>query len=223
MTVDKSPENIKNIFNMIAKKYDLINNLMSFSTHKFIKKSSLSMLELTSGAKVLDCCCGTGDISGMLVKKFPFSKVVGIDFSEKMLEIARKKIKNVEFIEGDCRNMKFDDKTFDAVTISFGLRNIKDYNRTIEEMHRVLKDGGQLLYIDFDKRKFSNKFFDIAVFLIANIFKSYKAAYKYLIKSKNEFFTPEELEKILNSKGFSLKHQKSYAGGVIYSALYVKS
>lgn len=223
MTVDKSPDNIQNIFNTIAKKYDFINDLMSFFTHKFIKKSSLSMLTLPCGGKILDCCCGTGDISGMLLKKFPLAKITGIDFSKNMLEIARKKIKGVEFVEGDCCNMDFSDKTFDAVTISFGLRNIENYKKAIGEISRVLKNGGQFLYIDFDKTKFPNKFFDIIVFFIENIFKPYKNAYKYLIKSKNEFFTPEELEKILNSKGFGLKYQKSYAGGIIYSALYEKA
>lgn len=222
MTVNKSPENIKNLFNIIAKKYDLINNLMSFFTHKFIKKSSLSMLTFPSGGKILDCCCGTGDISGMLKYKFPESRIIGLDFSEKMLEIAKKNIKDVEFVEGDCCNMDFSDKTFDAVTISFGLRNIENYKKAIGEISRVLKNGGQFLYIDFDKTKFPNKFFDIIVFFIANVFKSYKSAYKYLINSKNEFFTPQKLEKILNAEGFTLKHQKSYISGIIYSALYEK-
>lgn len=193
--MNKSPEKIKNMFNMLAKTYDRMNNIISFGTDKIIKFNCIKQLDIADEAKVLDLCTGTGDIAGMIKALHPKADVTGVDFSENMLEIAKRRVKNVYFINADCTNLPFEDNSFDVITISYGLRNIENRKQAIKEIHRVLKNGGQFMHLDFGEKNFAGKIFEKTVPFIAKIFNTNTFAYKYLVSSKQDFPAPDELIK----------------------------
>lgn len=215
MTLDKSPGNIQKMFNTIAEKYDFMNNVISLGTHQSVKFKSVKNLDIHPHDSVLDICCGTGDLSRSLKKIQPLACVTGIDFSEKMLEIAKSKSKDIKFIQGDAVSLPFEDNHFDFVTMGFGLRNISQPEKAVEEAYRVLRPGGRFLHLDFGEKSFTNKIFDIGVPLMTKIFYGGNVSYDYLVESKKVFPTPDELIKDFESKGFKLVKRKDYILGAI--------
>ena len=215
MTISKNPEKIRSMFNSIAAKYDFNNNLISLGMHKFVKYMSIKNLEITDNSKILDECTGTGDFAKFLLKLNPKTDVTGTDFSENMLKFAKKKVPRAKFIPADSTNLPFADQTFDIVTMGFGLRNIEDYDKAITETWRVLKNNGQFLHLDFGKKNFCSKIFDIIVPPLIKIFYGQNLPYKYLLNSKKDFPPPDELIKLFEKHNFSLKCRKDYLFGVI--------
>ncbi len=223
MTVSKNPEDIKKMFNKIASKYDLNNNIISLGLHKLIKRLAVSNLTLKNNMRILDECSGTGDIAYYLKKRNANTDIIGVDFSEKMVEIARKKHPKITFLQEDCTKLPFTSNSFDIITMSFGLRNISDHKQAIKESFRVLEDGGQLMHLDFGKKKFISQIFDFIVKKTIHLFYGNKLPYDYLVKSKNEFFTPENLIREFESEGFILKKRKDYLFGIISMQIFEKS
>ncbi len=208
--MNKNPQKIKEMFNQIAKVYDINNNLMSFGQHVRIKKQAVNFLNAHC-AKVLDLCTGTGDIAGFIDKS---CEVTGLDFSEKMLEIARKKFPWVNFLEGDCTNLPFADNSFDLVTISFGLRNIENYDKALDEICRVLKPNGLFMHLDFGKKNIlGDILFDIIVPHLVKIFYKDSLPYEYLVKSKKLFFDETALVELFERHNLSLKEKHSMLFG----------
>lgn len=221
--IDKSPQKIKEMFNRISSKYDLINNFISLGLHKIIKKCAVNdLLKDRNVNNILDCCTGTGDIALILKTKFPDSKITGIDVSPKMLELAKQKVKNVKFIEGSCTDLPFEDNSFDLVTIFFGLRNIGDYEKAISEIYRILKPGGEILYLDFGKSKYTVTIFNIIVNIVAKIFFQDIYPYRYLLKSKEEFMVEYDLVNEFRQKNIELIEQKKYVLNTILTLLLKK-
>ncbi len=156
---------VNDLFAKIAPRYDLINDLQSFGLHRYWKRRLLKLANAKSGDRALDVCCGTGDISFGLAKWG--AEVVGLDFSEPMLQVAEFKIENSKlkiadanprsalrvprFTHGDAQNLPFADESFEVVSVGYGLRNLPSWERGLEEMHRVAKPGGRLLVLDFGK------------------------------------------------------------------------
>lgn len=208
----KNSTKIQNLFDSIANKYDFLNNLISLGTHKFIKLRAVKKVPLENGAKVLDLCTGTGDIAILFSNLYKKQvRVVGVDFSENMLEIARKRAgshENIEFLKADALHLPFEDNSFDAVFISFGLRNLNDLNQGIAEMKRVIKPGAYISNLDTGKPKgliekaFGLYFFNI-VPCIGKIFGKNFSAYKYLPESTKDFPAQELLVESFKQAGFS--------------------
>ncbi|MBR2526315.1 ubiquinone/menaquinone biosynthesis methyltransferase [bacterium] len=216
--MNKSPEKIKEMFNQIAKNYDSNNNLISFGLHKYIKKKAIENFEFSG--KCLDLCTGTGDIAYLLKNK---CDVTGFDFSENMLKIAREKHPDINFIEGDCTNLPFEDNSFDSVAISFGLRNIEDYNKALDEIARVLKPDGIFFHLDFGKKNFlANFIFDYFIPILVKIFYGNDLPYKYLVQSKKLFFNEKELQNLFEKHKFEVLKNKSFLFGTI-SCQYCKN
>lgn len=206
---DKNPEKIREMFDLIADSYDFINNIISFGTHKRGKKLAVKNLEIPEGLKILDLCTGTGDLAYFLSKR---GRVTGLDFSSKMLAVARKKVPDAEFIEGDCTNLPFNNASFDVVTIGFGLRNIENSDRAIEEICRVLKPDGIFMHLDFSNANpFGDFVFEKFVPLLVKIFYGNTVPYKYLVQSKQEYFNPQKLKEKFESHGLKYVTQKFYA------------
>ena len=146
---------VGDLFASIASSYDLINDLQSFGLHRWWKRRLVSLAAPQPGDPVLDLCCGTGDVA------FRFARagaaVVGADFSASMLSVAESRRAregahaSVQFVRADALCLPFPDASFEVVTISYGLRNLSDFNRGLREMWRVLKPGGRLLVLDFGK------------------------------------------------------------------------
>lgn len=218
----KNPEFIKNLFNKISPDYDKLNDIMSFGLHRKIKKDVINILfKLNSSPlNILDLCTGTGDIARLLKEKFPNVRVTGVDFSDKMLEIARDKHSSIEFLQADCTQLPFEDNSFDICTISFGLRNIENMEQAISEIYRVLKPGGIFVNIDLGKpNKFFNLFFKpymyIWVALLGKIFHGDETPYKYLAASNENFPHPKKLVEMFEKVGFKDIKIKNYVFGQI--------
>lgn len=151
MTKEKS-EQIKKMFDEIAKKYDLANNILSFGRHHSWKKYFIKLLEPKHGNAILDVATGTGDVAFAFAKTLEGQCTIkGVDFSESMIEIAKSRntLGCVQFEFGDATKLQFVDETFDFVTITFGIRNIPEIRAAIAEMTRVLKTGGKLGIMEF--------------------------------------------------------------------------
>lgn len=215
-------EKIKNIFTDIASKYDFVNNIISLGTHQFVKLSAIKLLKIQSGQKVLDLCCGTGDITKIINKTCKDVDIIGLDFSESMLEIAKQKNPNTEFVVGDCTNLDFNNAMFDFVIISFGLRNVCDRQKCIEEIYRILKNGGKCLHLDFAEHNFFSKIFDMIVILVQRVFKLNENHYKHLINSKALYPNPKEIVIEFSEKGFTNAAKKDYIFNVISAQVFVK-
>ncbi|KAK6139215.1 hypothetical protein DH2020_027051 [Rehmannia glutinosa] len=207
------------LFNRIAPVYDKLNDLFSLGLHRLWKRWTISWSEAKEGDKVLDACCGSGDLSFRLSEKVgSHGKVIALDFSKELLEIAASRqreherskpcYKNIEWIEGDAVALPFSDSTFDAATIGYGLRNIVDRKEALEEMHRVLKPGAKLSVLDFNKStnwlniKIQEWMIDYIVVPVASWY-GLASEYRYLKNSIKEYLTGPELEKLALEAGFS--------------------
>jgi demethylmenaquinone methyltransferase/2-methoxy-6-polyprenyl-1,4-benzoquinol methylase len=153
---------VNSLFAAIAKRYDLINDLQSLGLHRLWKRRLLQLAQPQPGARALDLCCGTGDVAFALARRG--LEVTGLDFSEPMLAVARQRAKasgpqskvtsqpfTVTFLKGDAQQIPFPDQSFDLVTISYGLRNLADWQLGLREMRRVARPGARLLVLDFGK------------------------------------------------------------------------
>ena len=223
MFADKTPEKIQKMFDDISSYYDKVNNLISFGMHYFIKYSVLKSLNIVSIDKILDVCCGTGDNTKIISKISSGSEVYGLDFSEKMLDLAKIKNPTKQFVRGDCTNIPFDNFVFDFVIASFGLRNIENRPRAISEIHRVLKKNGKFVHLDFEKTNlFISKLYMIFVGLVIKMLDKDRDAYKYLIESKNDYPASDALIEEFKNVGFSLVSRKYFLFGNICAIVVQK-
>jgi demethylmenaquinone methyltransferase/2-methoxy-6-polyprenyl-1,4-benzoquinol methylase len=152
-------DRVKDLFTLIATRYDLINDLQSFGLHRYWKRRLLNLAGGKAGERALDVCCGTGDVAFALARQG--LAVTGLDFSEPMLTVARQRLEtqsggsgrmgSIQFLRGDAQQIPFPDASFDLVTISYGLRNLDDMERGLREMFRVARPGGRVLVLDFGK------------------------------------------------------------------------
>jgi len=221
---------IKFMFNEISKFYDIMNFIMTLGVDKLWRKKIVKKLDNIKNGKILDIATGTGELA-IEIKKKCSNKIYGIDISEKMIEIANKKIRklgfnNIKLYVGDSQKMPFQNNFFDAVTISFGVRNFENLNKCLLEIKRVLKKNGKLniLETSVPKSKFLKFIYKIYFKLIISISfliskKTY--AYKYLYNSASFFPFGEAFKKILINNGFKVISNEKQLFGVamIYSAL----
>jgi demethylmenaquinone methyltransferase/2-methoxy-6-polyprenyl-1,4-benzoquinol methylase len=216
MQVDKAskdPAKIRTMFSSIAPRYDLLNRLLSLGFDSYWRRFAVNQLPEIENAKFLDVATGTCDVALEIVKRYPNAKVVGVDFSEGMLVLGKEKVKKaglqekIEIRFADVTALPFDDNTFDASIIAFGIRNVQDYRKGIEELGRVLKSGGKVVILEFTS--IQNRFFRIPyrfyitkiLPLIGEIISGKKGAYKYLPSSMLEFPGPEEFKKVIEETG----------------------
>lgn len=222
MTLDKTPETIHTMFNMIAGKYDFVNNVMSLGLQNYVKRRAISLLEIKPHDNIIDLCCGTGDLSGIIKSEHSNACVTGIDFSEQMLAIAKAKNPKIRFMQGDVTNLPYEDNFFDIAVMGFGLRNILNAEKAVEEVFRILKPNGVFLHLDFGQKNIASKMYDFFTPILVKLFSENIQAYSYLIKSKKEFPLPEDLVKDFESKGFKLIKCKDFLCGVISAQVLVK-
>lgn len=215
MVCDKNPEKIKYMFNEISEYYDKVNNYISLGTHYILKILAIKHLDIKPRTLVLDLCCGTGDFTKIITMFYPRARVIGLDFSEQMLKIAKKNNPNKVFMIGDCTELPFNEKEFNYVTMGFGLRNIENRFKAVTEAYRVLEEGGKFLHLDFGNHNKASKIFDVIVPLAAKFLKVNEKHYRYLLSSKKEFPTPEKLIEEFEEAGFKLLIRKDYLFGTI--------
>lgn len=222
MNCDKNPEKIKTMFNEISVYYDKVNNIISFGTHYLIKYFCVKELDIKPRTMVLDLCCGTGDFTKLINKVYPRAKVIGLDFSQNMLKLAKEKNPKGVFLQADCTAIPFSEKEFQYVTAGFGLRNIENRTQTIAEIYRILETDGKFLHLDFGNHNKLSKIFDIFVILLCKIFKNNAKNYEYLLQSKADFPTPEKLIQEFEQQGFKFLKRKDFLFGTISAQIMQK-
>lgn len=208
-------ERVRNHFNTVAQKYDFMNTLLSLGIHLIWKKMAVRVMKLGAGDRVLDVCGGTGDLSVLAAKYVgPKGLVALYDINWKMMEIGRPKIARSPFahriniIQGDAERLSFCDKSFDAVMVGFGIRNLTHMTKGFEEMYRVLKPGGKMMCLEFSQpiTPWFRSLYDFYSFYImptlGKILAGSRRAYTYLPESIRLFPGPEELRSILENIGF---------------------
>ena len=202
---------VQNVFNDVYDKYDLMNDFMSLGIHRLWKKDLIMMMSPYTNKKLIDVGCGTGDIGKLFLNTVKFKgSVYNVDPNKKMLDQGKKRFKNVDNISwhiGNAENLKFKSNFFDYYTISFGLRNTKDINKSLKEAHRVLKPGGRFLCLEFSKISNSNlnflyKNYSKIIPKVGKFIVGKSEPYEYLIKSIVKFINQNQLVELMNEQGF---------------------
>jgi len=217
---------VNRMFDRIAGRYDAMNSVMSAGLHHRWRERAADRAELGPGDSALDVCCGTGDLALELGRRVaPGGTAVGCDFSEPMLELARRKAEEagaagVTFEWADALALPYPDAGFDAVTVGFGVRNLADLDRGLAEMGRVLKPGGRLVILEITQPRrpplssFYSLWFDRLVPLLGTLAGD-RDAYSYLPDSVRSFPSPEGLAERIAAAGFDRIHVTVLAGGII--------
>ena len=225
-------EQVAEMFDNISGKYDFLNHFLSFGIDHYWRRKTISILKGQSPQLILDVATGTGDLAFSAFKRLQPKKIIGLDISKGMLEVGRVKIKrknlegSLEFIHGDSENLPFEDNYFDAVMVSFGVRNFEDLNAGLKEIYRVLKPTGQLLVLEFSKpKKFPVKqsYYLYSNFILpffGKLISKDKSAYTYLPESVAAFPEGDAFLNELNQVNFKNTYYKLLSGGIasIYSA-----
>jgi demethylmenaquinone methyltransferase/2-methoxy-6-polyprenyl-1,4-benzoquinol methylase len=211
-----SPDGVRTMFDRIAPVYDLMNRLMTAGLDQRWRRLTAAAV-VRPGDRVLDACCGTGDLA--LAAEAAGGRVTGLDFSERMLERARRKSSSVEWVRGDLLDLHFEDGSFDSATVGFGVRNVADLERGLTELARVLRAGGGLAILEITQprgvlRPFYRLWFDGIVPLLGKLLPG-GSAYTYLPASVRRFPGPDELARLMESTGFAEVRYRLLAGGIV--------
>jgi len=218
-------EEVEEMFDNISGKYDFLNHFLSLGIDKLWRKKAIKILKEFQPKVIMDMATGTGDFAFEALKLNP-ERVVGVDISNGMLEVGRKKMRKkgveqiVEMVQGDSENLTFEDATFDAFTVGFGVRNFQNLDAGLTEMLRVLKPGGIGLILEFSKpKKFPVKqYFKFhSKYIIPTIGKAIskdKAAYKYLPESVAAFPEGQAFMNIMSDVGYNNVKSKIVGGGI---------
>jgi demethylmenaquinone methyltransferase/2-methoxy-6-polyprenyl-1,4-benzoquinol methylase len=207
---------VRSMFDRIARVYDPMNRILTAGLDGRWRRRTAEAV-VRAGDRVLDACCGTGDLA--LADERAGGAVTGLDFSEPMLERARRKSTSIEWIQGDALALPFPDSSFDVVTVGFGVRNVSDLEGGLAELRRVLRPGGRVGVLDITTprgvlRPFYSVWFDRVVPLLGNVLPG-GTAYTYLPASVRRFPSAEELAGLIRAAGFDQVGYRLFAGGIV--------
>lgn len=221
-----SKSHVHGVFERIAPKYDLMNDLISFRRHKAWRKFTMKKMNVAPGQTALDLCCGTCDWTIALADASVTGKIVGLDFSQNMLDVGAAKVeklglnKQITLVQGNAMSLPFEDNTFDFVTIGFGLRNVPDYLQVLNEMRRVVRPGGKVVCLEVSKptwqpfKAMYNLYFERLLPLMGKFIAKSFQEYKWLPESLKMFPGRQQLAELFEEAG--LQQVKAYplTGGV---------
>lgn len=219
--LDKSHGSVRAMFSGIAGRYDFLNHLLSANQDKRWRRRAIRLLAPQKGNRVLDLCCGTGDLSIECARQQPQCRVVGADFALPMLQIAlQKSPAKIPFLAGDALHLPFADATFEAAIVAFGARNFEDTERGLREMQRVTKSSGKVLILEFMRptspllRRGFGVFFKHILPLIGKIVSRHQQAYNYLPASVDGFYSRREFEILMRKVGLRDVRSWNLSGGI---------
>ena len=217
--LNKEPHEVAAMFDAVAKKYDVTNDVLSLGQTRSWRKAVVAAVDPKPGEAILDLAAGTGTSTQ------PFydagAKPIACDFSAGMIEVGKQRLPHLEFVQGDAMNLPFEDNTFDAVTISFGLRNVQVPAKALSEMARVTKPGGRLVVCEFSHptwKPFRTMYIEYlmkALPAVANKMSSNPDAYAYLAESIRAWPTQPELSEIILNSGWKTCEYRDLTGGIV--------
>ncbi|HXF05449.1 MAG TPA: bifunctional demethylmenaquinone methyltransferase/2-methoxy-6-polyprenyl-1,4-benzoquinol methylase UbiE [Blastocatellia bacterium] len=221
----KPSEQVKQMFASIARRYDLLNHLLSLTIDRRWRRMTRKKIRAAltvPGARVLDLCSGTADLALELAAEAP---VIGLDFCHPMLLIGQRKIArrraSVDLVEGDALRLPFGDNLFTAVTIAFGLRNLESAEDGLREMFRVLRPGGLVAVLEFSRLRLPvvgqlyGFYFKHVVPRVGTMISGVSGPYQYLYTSVQSFFDPASLADLMRQVGFHNVRYQPFSGGIV--------
>jgi len=215
---------VKDVFNKVSVKYDIMNDLMSLGIHRFWKRNLIQMMNPSERKKLIDVACGTGDIARLYIEATKNqASITCVDSNFNMIKECKKNLKqykNINWKICNAEKLSIDDNSFDFYTISFGLRNTKDINKTLKEAYRVLKKGGRFFCLEFSKIENSNldfiyKNYSKLIPKIGEIVVGDKKPYEYLVKSIENFISQEQLIEKMKKNNFKNCKYRNLSGGIV--------
>lgn len=215
----KDPAAVSGMFDQVAKGYDRTNALLSGGNSALWRIATVKALAITPGERVLDVAAGTGTSSKALQRAG--ANVVALDFSPGMVAEGRLRHPDIEFVEGDAEDLPFPSQSFDAVTISFGLRNVNNPQVALGEMYRVLKPGGRIVICEFSHppaplvKLGYNGYLKYVMPAVASVTSSHKDAYRYLMESIKDWPEQSVLSQWLRAAGFTRVAYRNLTGGIV--------
>lgn len=224
-TEDKKVQ-VTNMFDRIAPYYDFLNRLLTLRIDVLWRKKAINMVAASQPKVILDVATGTGDLALEMYKRLNPTKIIGMDISPNMLEIAKKKVDSKDWSNqismelGDSENLTYNDEYFDLTTSSFGVRNFADLKKGLSEMYRVTKKGGSIMVLEFSRprmfpiKNLYNIYFKYALPVIGRLTSKDPRAYKYLYESVQAFPDNEDFTGLLEEIGFHSATYKSLSFGI---------
>lgn len=203
---ERDPQAVEAMFDRIARRYDLVNTLLSGGTDGGWRRAAARLARLSAGSRALDVACGSGRLAAELARTG--AAVVGLDFSREMLRVARREQPHVPFVRGDALALPFPEGRFDAVTIAFGLRNLADPGRGLAEMLRILRPGGRAVVLEFVKPPRGPIGSTYRAYLrhvlprLGGLVSGDAQAYRYLSDTVDSYRTPQQLLELAGSAGW---------------------
>ena len=215
---------VQGVFDQVFDRYDLMNDFMSFGIHRLWKKNLINMMGPSKGKNLIDVACGTGDIGKLYLDNTAIdSQITCVDPNKGMIDKGKTKLanyKNINWVISKAEKLPFQNNLFDYYTISFGLRNTKNLNKSLSEAYRVLKPGGRYLCLEFSKIQNSNleflyKYYSKLIPFIGKAIVGEKEPYEYLTKSIDKFITQDELINLMEKNNFENCNYRNFSGGIV--------
>ncbi|NPD46161.1 MULTISPECIES: bifunctional demethylmenaquinone methyltransferase/2-methoxy-6-polyprenyl-1,4-benzoquinol methylase UbiE [unclassified Lentimicrobium] len=226
MKQEGKKEQVRNMFNSIAGKYDFLNHFLSMGIDIYWRNQLVKKLKKNHPSQVLDIATGTGDLAITISKALPQASIIGADISENMLEVGKQKVLKKKLSDrikmelGDSEKLKYNDGFFDAVTVAFGVRNYEDLNKGLKEMNRVTKTNGSVYILEFSKptafpiKQIYNFYFSSILPLLGKSVSKDDAAYSYLPESVQKFPDGTHFLKHLSNAGYQDVKQVKLTFGI---------
>lgn len=218
---------VKAVFDSVAKKYDIMNDFMSFGLHRLWKRIAIEMASVKPDFLVLDLAGGTGDLTALMAKRLQTGRIILADINEAMLKVGRDRLidqgfsQQIQIMQMDAECLPFADNSLDLITMAFGLRNVTCKENALQEMCRILKPGGNCLVVEFSRpthpilqRIYDSYSFNVIPKLGEWIAED-KASYQYLVESIRKHPDQETLKNMMLSAGFSQCHYRNLSGGIV--------
>lgn len=227
VTPEEKTRRVKNVFESVAKQYDLMNDFMSFGIHRLWKQKTIQMSGVFPGAKVLDLAGGTGDLARAFQQRVGREgQVILADINHAMLAVGRTRLINagfpeIELVQANAEALPFPDDYFDVITIAFGLRNVTDKMAALQSMRRVLKPSGKLMILEFSKPRATwlEKIYDAYSFHVipklGALVAKEGASYQYLVESIRKHPDQETLKTMMETAGYLRVTYENWSGGIV--------
>ncbi len=222
-TIQDKNKLVNSVFSQVYKKYDLMNDIMSFGVHRVWKEKFIDWMNPQPNTKLIDVASGTGDIANLFFTRSDGTgEVICVEPNKEMLsrgKIKLKKYKSVKWINSSAESIPIEGNTFDYYSISYGIRNVSDINKVLKEAFRVLKPGGRFMCLEFSKidneiLNFLYKQYSKTIPYIGKFIVGSDKPYKYLIDSIDKFYNQKELSKLIKNNGFSNVEFRNVSNGI---------